>query len=72
MTNLSNYIQVQGFNKNQKNLNKNTVITPISNGIGMLGLPCDYTSSSRFVRATYLRNFIGHISDEEVPVCLAF
>ncbi|WP_322874688.1 linear amide C-N hydrolase [Clostridium perfringens] len=70
MTNLSNYIQVQGFNKNQKTLNKNTVITPISNGTGMLGLPGDYTSPSRFVRATYLRNFIGDISDEEAPVCL--
>ncbi|MDV5107211.1 linear amide C-N hydrolase [Clostridium perfringens] len=70
MTNLSNYIQVQGFNKNQKTLNKNTVITPISNGTGMLGLPGDYTSPSRFVRATYLRSFIGDISDEEAPTCL--
>ena len=70
ITNLSNYIQVQGFNKNQKTLNKNTVITPISSGTGMLGLPGDYTSPLRFVSATYLRNFIGDISDEEAPVCL--
>lgn len=66
ITNLSNYIQIQGFNT----LNKNTVITPISSGTGMLGLPGDYTSPLRFVSATYLRNFIGDISDEEAPVCL--
>lgn len=70
MTNLSNYIQVQGFNKQQKNLNEKTVITPISNGTGMLGLPGDYTSPSRFVRAAYLRNLTGDVSDEEAPARL--
>ncbi|MDZ4993184.1 linear amide C-N hydrolase [Clostridium perfringens] len=70
MTNLANYIQIQGFNKQQKNLNKKTVITPISNGTGMLGLPGDYTSPSRFVRAAYLRNLIGDVSDEEAPARL--
>lgn len=67
MTNLGNYIQVQGFNRQQNHLNNNTVITPISNGSGMLGLPGDYTSPSRFVRAAYLRNLIGEVSDEEAP-----
>lgn len=70
MTNLANYIQIQGFNKQQKNLNTKTVITPISNGTGMLGLPGDYTSPSRFVRAAYLRNLIGDVSDEEAPARL--
>lgn len=70
MTNLANYIQVQGFNKQQKNLNEKTVITPISNGTGLLGLPGDYTSPSRFVRAAYLRNLTGDVSDEEAPARL--
>ena len=70
MTNLANYIQVQGFNKQQNSLNSKTVITPISNGTGMLGLPGDYTSPSRFVRVAYLRNLIGDITDEEAPARL--
>lgn len=70
MTNLANYVQVQGFNKQQNNLNAKTVVTPISNGTGLLGLPGDYTSPSRFVRAAYLRNLIGEVSDEEAPARL--
>lgn len=70
MTNLANYLQVQGFNKQQNHLNSKTVITPISNGTGLLGLPGDYTSPSRFVRVAYLRNLIGDITDEEAPARL--
>ena len=70
MTNLGNYIQVQGFNRQQNTLNDKTVIRPISNGTGMLGLPGDYTSPSRFVRAANLRNFIGEVSDKEAPAQL--
>ena len=70
MTNLSNYIQIQGFNKQQNILNSKTVIKPISNGTGILGLPGDYTSPSRFVRAAYLRNLIDDVSDEEAPAFL--
>ncbi|MDU6114584.1 MAG: linear amide C-N hydrolase [Paeniclostridium sordellii] len=70
MTNLGNYIQVQGFNRQQNTLNDKTVIRPISNGTGMLGLPGDYTSPSRFIRAAHLRNFIGEVSDKEAPAQL--
>ncbi|QYE99352.1 linear amide C-N hydrolase [Paraclostridium sordellii] len=70
MTNLGNYIQVKGFNRQQNTLNDKTVIRPISNGTGMLGLPGDYTSPSRFVRAAHLRNFIGEVSDKEAPAQL--
>ncbi|WP_373600226.1 linear amide C-N hydrolase [Paraclostridium bifermentans] len=70
ITNLSNYIQVQGFNKQQNHINSKTVIPPSSNGSGMLGLPGDYTSPSRFVRVAYLRNFLGEINDEEAPTQL--
>ena len=70
MTNLGNYVQVQGFNNNSNNLNKETTINPISNGSGLLGLPGDYTSPSRFVRATYLRSFIDEVSDEDAPAAV--
>ena len=70
MTNLANYIQVQGFNKKPNNLKDKTVIKQISNGTGLLGLPGDYTLPSRFVRAAYLRNFVGEVSDEEAPAQL--
>ncbi|WP_455539520.1 linear amide C-N hydrolase [Terrisporobacter sp.] len=67
MTNLGNYIQVKGVNRQQNHLNNEAVIAPISNGSGLLGLPGDYTSPSRFVRATYLRNLVDKVSDEEAP-----
>ena len=70
MTNLANYMQVQGVNRKQNKLNEKTTITPISNGTGLLGLPGDYTSPSRFVRAAYLRNLIDDVSDEEAPAYL--
>ena len=70
MTNLGNYVQVQGFNNNSNNLNKETTINPISNGSGLLGLPGDYTSPSRFVRAAYLRNLIDEVSDEDAPAAV--
>lgn len=67
MTNLANYMQVQGVNRKQNKLNEKTTITPISNGTGLLGLPGDYTSPSRFVRAAYLRNLTDDVCDEEAP-----
>lgn len=67
MTNLSNYIEVQGVNSEGDKLNNKTFLAPISNGSGMLGLPGDYTSPSRFVRVAYLRNLIGEITDKEAP-----
>lgn len=70
MTNLSNYLQVQGYNKDQNALNSKTIVSPVSNGTGLLGLPGDYTSPSRFVKAAYLRNLTGKINDEEAPARL--
>lgn len=70
MTNLGNYVQVQGFNNKPNKLNEKTMIKPNSNGSGLLGLPGDYTSPSRFVRAAYLRNLIDEVSDEEALATL--
>ena len=57
MTNLANYIQVQGFNNQQNSLNSKTVITPISNGTGMLGLPGDYTSTIKICTCSIFKKF---------------
>ena len=55
LTNLRNYVNLapnnaKGFSLNGKNY------TPLGEGTGMLGLPGDYTSPSRFVRATAFVN----------------
>ena len=55
LTNLRNYVNLapnnaQGCSLNGKNY------TPLGEGTGMLGLPGDYTSPSRFVRATAFVN----------------
>ncbi len=55
LTNLRNYVNLapdnaQGFSLNGENY------TPLGEGTGMLGLPGDYTSPSRFVRATAFVN----------------
>lgn len=55
LTNLRNYVNLapnnaKGFSLNGENY------TPLGEGTGMLGLPGDYTSPSRFVRATAFIN----------------
>ena len=70
MTNLSNYIQIKNVNLKANNLNDKVSINPISNGSGLIGIPGDYTSPSRFVRATYLRNLVDTVSDKQAPMHL--
>ncbi len=49
-TNLSNEPRTQIFPKEK-------AFTPYSKGLGALGLPGDYSSLSRFVKAVFLKNF---------------
>ncbi|MDE6182042.1 MAG: linear amide C-N hydrolase [Eubacteriales bacterium] len=70
MTNLSNYIEVQDCNRKPNRLNEHIEISAASNGSGLLGLPGDYTSPSRFVRASYLRNLTVKTNDKETPANL--
>lgn len=70
MTNLSNYIQIQECNRQPNKLNEFIEIKQASNGSGLLGLPGDYTSPSRFVRASYLRNLTIKTNDKESPANL--
>ena len=43
----------------------NELLKPYSQGFGGLGLPGDYSSSSRFVKASFLRNHIDLDVDYE-------
>lgn len=50
MTNISNYMHLSPYNKTEQRLGDFT-IQSLGQGSGMLGLPGDFTSPSRFIRA---------------------
>ena len=54
-TNLRNYVNLQTTNYESVNLLGNPY-NKLSNGTGGLGLPGDFTSPSRFIRAAYMLN----------------
>ena len=56
LTNVRNYLSLSDEGRASVMMDGTNVI-PIGQGGGLLGLPADYTPPSRFVRATYLRNF---------------
>ncbi|EPH69585.1 linear amide C-N hydrolase, choloylglycine hydrolase family protein [Enterococcus faecalis 02-MB-P-10] len=66
-TNIRNYIGLDNYDPTQPKIVKNNyTIQPIESGTGygMFGLPGDYTSPSRFVRAFALANAIDDFSSE--------
>ncbi len=66
-TNIRNYIGLNNVNVTaSKTLSTGAVIDPIEGGTGygMFGLPGDYTSPSRFVRAFFLSNNLNAFSKE--------
>lgn len=63
LTNLSNYINLSPFNVENLKLQGLTLI-PLGQGSGMLGLPGDFTSPSRFVRATVFMQTTKNIKHE--------
>lgn len=71
LTNLSNYINLTPENLKGVEINGNKY-GPLSEGTGMLGLPGDFTSTSRFVRATAFVNTALPCVDEEEGVFRAF
>ncbi|MFP7242421.1 choloylglycine hydrolase family protein [Pediococcus pentosaceus] len=67
-TNLRNYIHVADKESVQPLvLNKQVTVEPIEFGVGygMVGLPGDYTSTSRFVRAFYVANSLAPFTRAE-------
>ncbi|MDW5289620.1 choloylglycine hydrolase family protein [Formosa sp. PL04] len=71
LTNLRNYVNLTPDNVNGITLNGEK-FTPLSEGSGMLGLPGDCTSVSRFVRATAFVNAAEPCKDEEEGIFRAF
>lgn len=55
MTNLNNYINLQPGSASNNTLAPGVTLAPLGHGSGMLGLPGDFTSPSRFVRATFFQ-----------------
>ena len=55
MTNLNNYVNLEPGSAANNEIKKGIVLQPLGHGSGMLGLPGDFTSPSRFVRATFFQ-----------------
>lgn len=53
MTNLNNYVNLEPGSAADNTLKPGITLRPLGHGSGMLGLPGDFTSPSRFVRATF-------------------
>lgn len=70
ISNLRNYMHLSGYDRNEPNLIKNEVVKQIGSGSGLLGLPGDYTSPSRFVKGAYLSEFADQPTDAEAITSL--
>lgn len=66
-TNIRHYLHFRNVNAKPRTINDSTTLTPIENGTGygLVGMPGDYTSPSRFIRAFYLKNMIEEFSEED-------
>lgn len=53
LTNLNNYVNIEPGSAPDHVLKPGITLQPLGHGSGMLGLPGDFTSPSRFVRATF-------------------
>lgn len=72
LINLSNYIQLTPENSVHRTLDKTVQIAPFGQGSGMLGLPGDFTPTSRFVRAVAFSQSIKVGFDEKDSLNAAF
>ena len=62
---LRNYMQV-GAEQAKNRFSQNFELTPYSNGMGGIGLPGDFSSASRFVRAAFVKlNSVAKDTEEE-------
>jgi choloylglycine hydrolase len=71
MTNLDNYINLSVKDETSKKLGAVT-LNAISSGTGLHGLPGDFTSPSRFVRAALFSQAATHNADADDAVFSAF
>lgn len=71
LINLTNYINLSPVNVPQLDL-KNFAVKNHSEGSGLLGLPGDYTPTSRFVRAAFFSHWAQCQKDADSCVALGF
>ncbi len=71
LTNLNNYVNLRADTAEPLKLGPDT-LTSFSGGTGLLGLPGDFSSPSRFVRAAFLGNFAPQQQSTESTVPIAF
>lgn len=71
LTNLNNYVNLLPGKAEQNNLGRMSLIS-FSGGTGLLGLPGDFSSTSRFVRAAFLQNTAPVKDDATQTVIQAF
>ena len=67
MTNLRNYMNVSQDQKKEAGWGPLT-LTPFGQGGGTFGLPGDFTSPSRFVRAAYIKSHITHMENDRAAI----
>lgn len=71
MTNLQNYVNLSVSNAPAQKLGSVT-IEGLGQGTGLLGIPGDFTSPSRFVRAAVFAHGIGPVADSPQAIFQAF
>ncbi len=68
ITNLINYMSLSsGIPSN--NLSRKLELIPYSNGMGAIGLPGDFSSQSRFIRAAFVKLNAKRCEEEKTSVC---
>ena len=55
MTNLNNYVNLVPGSAPDKTIKSGITLEPLGHGSGMIGIPGDFTSPSRFVRASFFQ-----------------
>lgn len=71
LTNLRNYLNLSNEQLESKKWD-NLVLTPFGQGSGSFGLPGDYTSPSRFIRTSFIKNNTLIPTDDEEAINTCF
>ncbi|WP_163655484.1 linear amide C-N hydrolase [Listeria sp. PSOL-1] len=70
LDNLRNYMELTDYNRSETKVIRGQEVEQIESGSGLQGLPGDYTSPSRFIRAAYLSEFVDTPTDKEAIIRL--
>ena len=72
MTNLNNYVNIRQGSAPSNEIRKGVILTPLGHGSAMLGLPGDFTSPSRFIRAAFYQTTAPSLQTAFETVMQAF